>query len=59
MIKKVDERKIELDVGIGSVSFHRSAIKSIELSTNNEAKLIRKQWNPPEEALPEVLLLIS
>jgi clan AA aspartic protease (TIGR02281 family) len=44
LIKKEDDKRIELDVGFGSVKFYREEIERIERSGISDVKKIRGEW---------------
>lgn len=44
LIDKEDEENVVLDVGFGTVKFRKEEIKSIDRSADDEAELIRREW---------------
>ena len=53
LIKREDERVLELEVNLGSVSFSKDEIGRIEKSTLEESNKIRRKWQKEQEDLKE------
>lgn len=49
LIRKEDEDNVVLDVGFGTVKFRKEEIRSISRSADDEAELIRREWQQEKE----------
>jgi predicted esterase len=59
LITREDEERVELDIGIGKVTFTRSDIERISKSSRDESISIRQEWQKQERLQEEERLKIK